>query len=86
MVTADGLLIAAIDTRRPNSSSVFSSTVAMSVSASRPTASMRPMPAGALLQAAAVVDHPHGLLEGQQTGQMVGGHFAGAVADHRVGA
>ena len=40
--------------------------------------------AGALLQAASVVDDLDGLLEGEETGEIVGGHFACAVADHGV--
>ena len=40
---------------------------------------------GALLQSAPVVDHLYGLLEGQQTGEMVGGDLTGAVSDHGIG-
>ena len=39
-----GLLIAATDTRRPNASSIVPLIVAISVSASRPTASIPPCP------------------------------------------
>ena len=40
--------------------------------------------ARALLESASVVDHLDRLLEGEQTGQMVSGHFTGAVADYGI--
>ena len=42
------------------------------------------LPTGALLESAPVVDHLDRLLEGEQTGQMMGGDFACAVADYGI--
>ena len=41
--------------------------------------------AGALLEAASVIDHLDRLLEGEQSGEMMSGHFTCAVADYGVG-
>ena len=30
-------------------------------------------------------NHLNGLLKGEDTGEIVGGHFTGAVSDHRIG-
>ena len=84
MVTADGLLIAATDTRRPNSSRALSvdrlhQRFGVEADGEHPALS-----AGALLESASVVDHLDRLLEGEQTGEMVRGHFTGAVPDHGV--
>ena len=84
-VTADGLLIAATDTRRPNSSSIFPSIVPHQRFGVEADGEHPALPAGALLESASVVDHLDRLLEGEQTGEMVGGHFTGAVADHGIG-
>ena len=80
-VTADGLLIAATETRRPNSSSACPvdrphQRFGVEADGEHPALSAR-----ALLESASVVDHLDRLLEGEQTGQMVSGHFTGAVAD-----
>ena len=85
MVTADGLLIAAIETSLPDvivRSGIDRLHERLGAEADREHAAQS---AGALLQATSVIDHVNRLLEGEDTGEIMCGHFAGTVADHRVG-
>ena len=84
-VTADGLLIAAIDIRCPMSSSVSGIDGLHEQLGAEADCEHASESGCALLQATSVVDHVDRLLEGEDTGQIVGSHFAGAVADDGVG-
>ena len=66
-VTADGLLMAATESRRPNSPSVVSSSIRIRGVGVEADGEHPALPARPLLQSAAVIDHLDGLFESEQT-------------------